>query len=91
MSQSNQQFAADLRAATAEIGQALSAVAWLRDFASAALSDPRTPLEAIEAIDRSLSALRGAIPGIDAAVANALASYADRFGREYQPTNFQLN
>lgn len=90
MHESNQQFAADLRAATAEIADAVSAIAWLRTFAMAALCDPQTPREAIEAIDRSLTALRGAIPGIGAAVDKARCEYADRFG-EYHPSNFQLN
>jgi hypothetical protein len=91
MPSSNQEFAADLRAATEQIAQVVESLSWLRQLGMAALCDPATPPEAIELIDRTLTTFRATLPALDAAVDLAHRKYMEQVGREYLPTYHHLN
>jgi hypothetical protein len=91
MPTSNQEFAADLRAATEQIAQVVESLAWLRQLGMAALCDPATPADAIDLIDRTLTTFRAALPGLDAAIDLAHRKYLEQVGRECRPTHHHLN
>jgi hypothetical protein len=89
MTPSNQQFVANLHAATALLADVQERLQWLNSFAPAAIADPETPATMIDNIDRVLGTCRETMFQLDGIVDLVRQIYVSEHGRP--PGAYLLN